>query len=67
MTDPRLQLANAAAAAWASYSSTVQMGGTPEQREWAFGHALTAETRLAEHEGAQVAADLEQLPTTDER
>jgi hypothetical protein len=51
VSDPRVPLAKAAAAAFAKYDSTVRTGGTPEQREWAFERYREAEDRLlaAEH------------------
>ena len=50
MADAHLALAKAAGAAWERYRSTVLMGGTPEQRRWAFDVALKAEGKLAEME-----------------
>ena len=46
MTDPRVPLAKAAGAAWANYDSTVRLGGTKEQRKWAYERATAAEDAL---------------------
>jgi hypothetical protein len=43
-----VRLVNEAHAAWQRYGSTVCMGGTPQQRAWAFSHALRAEQRVAD-------------------
>lgn len=45
--------AKAAIAAWDRYRSTVCMGGTREQRRWAFDQALDAEDKLAKVEQAE--------------
>jgi hypothetical protein len=37
--------ANEADAAWERYGSTVRLGGTVDQRRWAFDRALEAERR----------------------
>lgn len=52
-------VAKAAQAAWANYVSTVVLGGTPDQRRWAFDAAMRAErkhwaqTRRAERDQAR--------------
>lgn len=35
-----------AAAAWVRYGSAVRMGGTHDERQWAFRRALAAERRV---------------------
>lgn len=52
--DPR---AKAALAAWSRYASTVLMGGTPQQRRWAFEKAMEAEEKLALAEFAERARE----------
>lgn len=54
-TDPRHLLSATSAAAWRNYASTVRMGGTDEERRFAFSLALKADGQLA-------AFDFEQLP-----
>jgi hypothetical protein len=41
-----LRLGKESDAAWMRYASTVRMGGTPQQRRWAFDAALKAYYRV---------------------
>ncbi len=48
--DPRTKLTNTAAAAWNNYATTVYMGGTPKQRQWALNTAVKADDQVAAHD-----------------
>ncbi len=54
--NPRTLLTNTAAAAWDRYASTVYMGGTPEERQWALDLAVKADDLLAVHDQAKAKA-----------
>lgn len=54
--NPATRLRSEADAAWDVYANTCRYGGTPDERDWAFGRAVQAEEKAARAE-RQAASD----------